>query len=202
MRSTRSTSSCITVSTYTICFHCCTAYLESPSGLEREWWDLFAPSTRDVDSKHTLSAFVQHLHDGKGVLLQGRIGQLVHSIVGLVASVVDCLRNVLDVFVDLLLVPWSRVGVRANEIDKRLYALDKGCCLILKVVLYALVGCEHWVCLQTYLELKHTAIACAIGTIHADTLAVVPTIWGTVRTVPSGVAAAAFAAATAMMTVC
>ena len=105
------------ISMCTSYFCCCKAYLESPSGLERKWRDFLATSTPDIDSKHALSAFVEHLHDGKGMFLQRRVGKLVYSIIGFIASVVNCLRNVLDVFVYLLLISRSRVGVRADEID-------------------------------------------------------------------------------------
>ena len=117
MRSTRSTSSCIMISMCTSCCCFCVAYLESPSGLERKWRDLLATLTPDVDGKHVLSAFIKHLYNGKRMLLQCRVGELVYSIVGFIASVIDCLRDVLDVIVDLLLIPRSRFGVCTDEVN-------------------------------------------------------------------------------------
>jgi hypothetical protein len=72
------------------------------------------------------------------MFLQSRVGELVDSIVGLVASVIDCLRDVLDVFVDLLLFCRRRLGVGTNEVDQGLNALNEKCCLVLEIILLVL----------------------------------------------------------------
>jgi len=86
------------------------------------------------------------------VLFQRRVGKLIYSIIGLITSVVDCLRDILDVLVNLLLVTWRRIRVRADEVDKRLYALDEECCLIFKVILPTLVDVDYWYWLECTLK--------------------------------------------------
>jgi hypothetical protein len=72
------------------------------------------------------------------MFLQSRVGELIDSIVGLVASVINCLRDVLDVFVDLLFFCRCRLGVGTNEIDQWLNALNEKCCLVLEIILLEL----------------------------------------------------------------
>lgn len=45
------------------------------------------------------------------MLLQSGVRKLLHSLVGAISGVIDCLRDVLDVVVDLLL--FGRGGIRA-----------------------------------------------------------------------------------------
>lgn len=111
------------------------AYLEGSGCLESKRRNLFAAAIADVDIEHIASALVEHLYNRKSMFLQGGVGELLHSFVGTVASVIDCASNVLYVLVDLLLLRRGGLGAGADEVDKGLDALHQGCSLILKVVL-------------------------------------------------------------------
>lgn len=69
------------------------------------------------------------------MFLQSRVGKLLHSIVGAVASVIDRARDVLYQLVDLLLLSWCGVGTGADEVDKWLDALNEESSLVFEVVL-------------------------------------------------------------------
>jgi len=116
-------------------------HLESPGCLESKGWNPLATSVPNIDSKHVLSAFIEYFDDRNSMLLQSRIGHLVHSIVRLVSGVIDRLRNVLDVLVDLLLIGGRRLGVRADQVDQWLDALNEEGCLIFEVVLPSSMCC-------------------------------------------------------------
>lgn len=184
MRSTRSTSSCFMVSAWTRTGGLLQSYLQSPCSSERKWRNSFTTPASYVDRKHVLPAFIKNLHDGNCMLLQRWVRELIDSLVSFVAGIINCLRDILNVFVNSLLVCGRGVRVGANEVDEGLDTLDKEGCLIFKIVLrVASIGCGCRCRLGTYLELEHAAVVHSVGTIHADALTIVAAVGGAIGTV-------------------
>lgn len=66
------------------------AYLQSSRRLESERGDLVTSTVADVNVQHVAPAVVQDLDDGDCMFLQSGIVELLHGLVGAIASVIDC----------------------------------------------------------------------------------------------------------------
>jgi len=64
--------------------------LQSSRRLESERGDLVTSTIADVNVQHVAPAVVQDLDDGDCMFLQSGIVELLHGLVGAIASVIDC----------------------------------------------------------------------------------------------------------------
>ena len=134
MRSTRRTSS-YQLSERSLGKQQWFTYLQGSRRLESERRYFVTSTIADVNVQHIAPAVIKNLNNRDRMFLQSRVGKLLHSLVGAVACVVDCSRDVLYVVVDLLLFGWCGVRTGANEVDKWLNALYQEGSLVFKVVL-------------------------------------------------------------------
>jgi hypothetical protein len=138
------------------------AYLEGSGRLESKWRNIVATAVANVNVQHIAPALVEYLDNRESMFLQSGVGELLHSFVGAVASVVHCASNVLYVFVDLLLLRGGRLRAGADKVDKWLDALHEGCSLILEVILLELDMLNGVSRMLPYLESGHATISLTV----------------------------------------